>query len=194
MRLELVGRRRALVVAHRVLADLAEPDVRQQVDRCFRSLDGGEVAGEIGPAALAGRALGRDRSAFADHFSRHALADLAFRVAVGQERVVGVRVRVDEAGREDQSARVDRPRGGPLTATDGGDPSVADRRPIRSIDGAPVPSTMRALVMRRSKGRWLLCAASSARLAAAPGRKTVSSRADYIAAGTKGGGTGTEGT
>ena len=98
--LELLRFRRALVVAHHELADLAEADVRQQVDRRLAALDRREVAGEVAPAPLGGRLLRRDRSALADHLGGHALADLALGVAVGQQREVGVRVRIDEPGGE----------------------------------------------------------------------------------------------
>ena len=162
---ELGGGRRALLVVHDDLAHLAEAHVRQDVHRGALAAERREVAGEVGPvgadagAARVGRRAGRrlarrDRSAFANHLGRDALPDLAFRVAVHEEREVGVRVRVDEAGRDDHarrrrsSASRRRPPGRrrrscpPRTATD----------PL--TDGPPLPSTMRALVMRRSKGAW----------------------------------------
>ena len=129
--LQLGRLRRAFVVAHHVLAHLAEPDVRQQVDRRLRPLDGREVAGEVAPAPLGGRFLRRDRAAFADHFGRDALADLALRVAVDEQREVRVRMRIDEAGRHHLAAGVDRSRRGAADAADTGDAAVADRRPIR---------------------------------------------------------------
>ena len=45
----------------------------------------------------------RRRRALAHDVERHALAHLALRRAVGEERHLGVRVEVDEAGRDDEA-------------------------------------------------------------------------------------------
>ena len=58
------------------------------------------------------RSLDRSRRrSFADHFRRDALADLALRVSVVEQRVLGVSVHVDEAGRDHLAGGVDDARG-----------------------------------------------------------------------------------
>ena len=184
--LQLGRLRRAFVVAHHVLAHLAEPDVRQQVDRRFRPLDGGEVAGKVTPAALGGRFLRGDRPAFADHFRRDALADLALRVAVDEQREVRMRMRIDEAGRHHLPARVDRPRRGAADPADTRDASVAnadragDGRSAGAINDASVGDEEVEGPAGLLRGREQREARRRDR-----GEKQVSSRADYIAAGTK---------
>ena len=67
------------------------------------------------------------RAALAEHLGRHALADLALGVAVFEQQVVGVRVHVDEAGRDDQPLGVDLALGlARRHAADGDDPVAAD--------------------------------------------------------------------
>src|SRR4029450_11814922 len=92
-----------------------------------RPLDGREVAGKVAPAPLGGRFLWGDRAAFANHFRRDTLADLAFRVAVDEQREVRVRMRIDEAGGDHLPAGVDRSRRGAADAADTGDAAVANR-------------------------------------------------------------------
>jgi hypothetical protein len=72
-----------------------------------------QVTGELAAAALeyARLELPLQRpggAPFAEDFRRHALPDLALRVAVFEQQVVGVRVHVDEAGADDETLRVDR--------------------------------------------------------------------------------------
>src|SRR5207247_2821967 len=95
-------------------------------DGDFRFFDRGEVAAEVAPRTGGARLLRRHRSALADHFGRDALADLAFGVAVGQQRVVGMRVWIDEARRDDLAAGVDRPPGRAGNAADARDAAVAN--------------------------------------------------------------------
>src|SRR5262249_23638806 len=123
---QLLGRWRALLVAHHEFAYLAETDVREQIDGDFRFLDRGEVAGEVAPRTRGAGLLRRHRSALADDLGRHALADLPLGVTVGQQRRVGVGVRIDEAGCEHFAARVDHACGGAGYPSDCGNAAVAD--------------------------------------------------------------------
>jgi hypothetical protein len=106
--LQLAGRGRTVVVADDHLARRAEAHVRQEIDGDALLLEQAEVAGEVRPRLRGGgRRLRRNRARLADDLCGHALADLALRVAVGHERHVGMRVHVDEAGRDDAALRID---------------------------------------------------------------------------------------
>ena len=63
------------------------------------------------PVFLQDRAFERRHGlAFADNIQRHALAHFAFGVAVGDDRLIAVRVHVDIAGRHDVAFSRDSPR------------------------------------------------------------------------------------
>ncbi len=68
-----------------------------------------------------------NRPAFAQNHRRDALADHALRVAIGQDRVVGMVVHVDEAGGNGEARGIDRALGGgSRKRTQGDDPVAAD--------------------------------------------------------------------
>ena len=85
-------------------------------------------AGEL-PAELLEH-LVRDRCVaepvLADHVERHALQHLRLVRRVHEQLEVGVRVHVDEAGADEEAARVDHALGGVVDATDLGDPAARD--------------------------------------------------------------------
>ena len=87
---------------------------------------GRQVVGQqLGPS---GQRRGGREAAVADHLGGHALADLALRAGIEGQGEVGMRVDVDEAGRHDLAARVDRPaRRAPGARLEGGDAPVAHR-------------------------------------------------------------------
>ena len=96
----------------------------------------------------AGADLERRRSAVAGDDRRHAHADEVRRLG-SRRQIVRVRVDVDETGRDGEPARVDRSRralADPMGPTRAILPSRMPMSPVRA--GAPVPSTMRALVIR----------------------------------------------
>ena len=139
---ELVGRGRPVVVADDQLSHRAQADVGQQVHRDALLLEHGEVAAEVGPRLIGGgRGLRRDRARLADDLGGHALTDLALRVAVGDERHVRVRVRVDESGRHDAALGVD-DAGGPAGRRGG-----AGR--VEHLDDASAGDGHRAVAGRR---------------------------------------------
>ena len=84
------------------------------------------------PSTAAGRRLplgGPGRGVLAEDLGRDALADLALGVAVLEQQSVGMRVHVDEPGRDDQPAAsmTRRARALGADAADRGDPVAADR-------------------------------------------------------------------
>ena len=88
--------------------------------------------------------------AFAEDLGGDALADLALGVAVFQQHVVGMRVHVDEAGRDDSPlASISR-----LAVAGGTRPTATMRSPRMATSprnhGLPVPSTILPLRMTRS--------------------------------------------
>ena len=116
--LELLGRGPGVRVAHDALPDVVQADVGGDVDRScppFRASRSSRPASSSStslPRTVARWALQfalvrPGRVAFAEHLRRHALADLALGVAVFEQDVIGVRVHVDEAGRDDQALGVD---------------------------------------------------------------------------------------
>ncbi len=113
---DLLRRGRSRVVAEHHAPHLLAGDVRDGVHRDALPLEPIEVLGErrpvdAWPVARLGRKSvpRRRRRALAGDVERDALPDLALRRAVGQQRHLGVRVEVDEAGRDDQARRIDRP-------------------------------------------------------------------------------------
>ncbi len=114
--LQLLRRGRTGVVAHDDAPDLLAGHVRDRVHRNPLPLQPLEVAREGRPvgrrtvAPLGRQAVtGSRRGALAGDIERDALADLALRRAVLDERHLRVRVEVDESGRDDQTGRVDDP-------------------------------------------------------------------------------------
>ena len=144
-------------------AEGSVPDERRHVDRWTGPFEGLEVPGEGRPVdrhcriEVACRSLGADEVPVGSHrrrvadaavavdLGRDALRDLAARPAIAQEGEVGMAVDVDEAGRDDETGRVDDPsRLGIAKIADRGDP-VAHDADIRStpwriepIDDLPV--------------------------------------------------------
>src|SRR5262249_20347593 len=103
------------------LAYLLRRYARSDVDRGTAPAEAAEIAVERGPVDLdAGAALGflfvlfehaaferGHRLAFPDHIERHALAHLAFGIAVGQDGQIGVGVQIDETRRNHHPLRID---------------------------------------------------------------------------------------
>ncbi len=116
---ELVGRRLARVEADDVLAQRARADERCDVGRDPARGEPVEVAAEGRPPDLVldvllpvARALvhvvaERPHRALAEHLERDALAQLALRAAVLDQRLLRVRQHVDEAGRDREPGRID---------------------------------------------------------------------------------------
>ena len=93
--------------------------------------------------------------ALANHFGRDALPDLALGVAVDEERVIRVRMRIDESGREDAAAGVDRPRRRAGDAADLDDPAVAEcHRSVRGGRSRPIDDA--GIRDEDVEGAWLL--------------------------------------
>ena len=93
--------------------DLARPYVAAGVRRYSLPEEAGKVAVEIGPirAMAVGLLFAPDwsgRTALPQNHRRDPLPDHAFRIAVGEERVIGVVVNVDEARSHGQTGGVDR--------------------------------------------------------------------------------------
>src|SRR5262249_32686666 len=119
--LDLGGGRRPILEPDDNAAHLLRRDARGDVDRGPLPAEAAEVAVERGPvdvdAAAALRLLAiflehaalqrRDRHALPDHVEGDALAHFAFAIAVGQDRVVGVGVEIDEARRHHHALGVD---------------------------------------------------------------------------------------
>src|SRR5262249_2945828 len=122
-------------LAHDALPDVVQPDVGGHVDAHAALLDGVEVAGQAVPfdalaagggAARAELALERaGRPALAEHLGGDALANLALGVAVLQKEIIGVRVHVDEPGRDHQPPGVDGAAGSNIRHPADGDDAVA---------------------------------------------------------------------
>ena len=121
-RRDLVRLGRAVERAHGAYAQRRVADQGGDVQRRRRALELGEVGGEARKAGPRGgieeverrgqRRLGHqgrdaDAAVAGDHRG-HALRDLEAHVGLRQQRLVVVRVRVDEAGRHDASAGLDR--------------------------------------------------------------------------------------
>jgi hypothetical protein len=115
--LELGRRRRARVVALDHAPHLFGGHVRDRVDRDALPFEAIEVLGERRPVGA--HAVGRGgfesvarrrRGALAHHIDGHALPDLALRGPISQQRHLRVRVEIDEARRDDETGRVERPR------------------------------------------------------------------------------------
>src|SRR5262249_16837654 len=119
--LDLRRRRAPVLEADDHAPYLLRRDARGDVDRRTFLIETPEVAIESGPVDIdAAPPLGlllvflehaalerRHRHALADHVERHALAYFAFAIAVGNDRVVGMGVEVDEARRDDHALGVD---------------------------------------------------------------------------------------
>ena len=89
-------------------------------------------------------------------------------------------MRIDEARRQDPARRVDRAGGRAGCGADVGDfPSRTPTEPL--VAGPPLPSTMRALVMRMSNGRGV-CGAAAASVAA----QTIAAKASRFSEFTRG--------
>ncbi len=100
---------------------------------------------QVGPDALSLDRAGR--CSFAGHFRGDALADLALRVSVVEQRVLGVGMHVDEAGRYHLAGGVDDARG--LRAVETPDSRYMssanshvglDPRISRPVDDMPAPN------------------------------------------------------
>jgi hypothetical protein len=111
-------RARPLVrAAHHAPPDIVDAHVGHDVDADAGPLQRGKVFAQRAPAhrlpadkhllrlQLADPRAGR--RAFAQHLGRHPLANLALGQTVLEQDVVGVRVHVDEAGRDDQPGGID---------------------------------------------------------------------------------------
>src|SRR5262249_4284581 len=114
-------RRRPVFEADNNLTYLLRRNARGDVDRGTALAEAAEIALKRGPVDVdAGAALGfllvlfehaaferGHRLAFSDHIERHALAHLAFGIAVCQDGDVGVRVQIDETRRNHHPLRID---------------------------------------------------------------------------------------
>ena len=149
--LELGRRRRREVVAFDDVADLVVRHLRDDVHRDALLAERLPVAREVGPGALRLRqpVARRHRRSLAEHVERDALTHLALGVAVVEERLIRVRVEIDEAGSDDEAGRVNRARRRAGHATDGGDLAVL-HGDVAQNQGLPVPSTIRPPRMTRS--------------------------------------------
>src|SRR5262249_7316820 len=119
--LDLRLRGRPVVESDNDFADLLRRYARCDVDRGPALAEAAEIAVERGPVDLdAGAALGflfvlfeyaaferSHRLTFPDHIERHALAHLAFGIAVGQDGHVSVRMQIDETRRNHHPLRID---------------------------------------------------------------------------------------
>ena len=138
-----VTRRIAFQAAHDGAAHGVVPDERREVHRDAGVADALERVADVQ----------RRRAAVARHDRRDAHADEVLRQRL-RRQVVGVRVDVDESRREHEPRGVQtlRPSAGAMRPIRTMRPSRMPTSPARA--GAPVPSTMRALVMTRSNGGW----------------------------------------
>ncbi len=138
---QLFGRGVAVLLADHGEADLRRPDERGDVDGAPGAREVREVAVQIAPILLDAVLLhprgivndeqvgeGRDRTAFTGDFRRDALGHLAEDPVVDQDAPFRLTEHVDEAGRDDEPANVERVtrRGGPQIP-DGRDTIVRDR-------------------------------------------------------------------
>ena len=98
-------RRRPRLLPPHLRPDLARPHIRPDIRRNPLLQQQREVALEVSPSLLAvGR---RGRTAFAENHRRHALTDHALRIAVRQQRVIGMVVDIDKTGRDNFPGGVD---------------------------------------------------------------------------------------
>ena len=152
---QLVGGDRAVVHPRRHQPQRVVTDLQDDVEG--RRGERGDVVGEAGLAERQPRRAGRQvltqhggapgqgggdgEAAVTDDLQRHALPDLGLRARVQRQGEVGMRVDVDEAGRDHLAARVDDPaRGTPGSGRDRPDAAAAHahvgltaRRP-RAVD------------------------------------------------------------
>jgi hypothetical protein len=162
---ELLRRGAAVLLADDEVAHAAGADEGAEVDRGAAPLKRLEVAAER--AKVRGESVAlvdvgrlgehrvverRDRAALAGDLRRDALRDLRRGALVDENVVLGLAEQVDEARADVEAARVDRPlRGRPASG-----PMAAifpPRTPTSAANhGAPVPSTTRPPVIRRSNG------------------------------------------
>ena len=154
--LELLGRRRNVLVAEHHAPHLGQADVVDHVDRDAVALEDREVLGVAAPAegvavdhgriAQRGVALGRGRTALAGEVGGDALAQLAFGArGVGDEDEAGLAHHVDEAGGDHSARGVDGAGGFAVRQLAHSDDAIAAQsdigvygRPAGSVDHAGV--------------------------------------------------------